>query len=186
MTKITPQKIHRDNALINDPVVGIDTSLCSSGVCVLQGSDVYFYLIKTRKLRGAKRLSYIADALDAILDDYKSIALAAVEDGAYDAGGHIFQLGQVQGLAQVALFRRRIDLIEISPTRLKKFFANHGGASKRKMVQVADDVLGTYKLQNDLADAFALASLAETFIAKKPRTRKQAEVILDIDVEKAT
>lgn len=183
MAKVTLQKIHRDSILINGPVIGVDASLRSSGVCVIRKKAVYLYTIKTGKLRGPERLTYITKSLEDILEKHPLPVLGAVEDGAYDAGGRVFQLGQVQGLAQVTLFRAGIDLIEVAPNRLKKFFANHGGASKRKMVQVADADLGTEGLQNDLADAYALASLAETFIAKNPRTRKQAEVLLDVDVE---
>lgn len=171
--------------MINDTFVGADTSLRKTGMCVLESKYVFLYLIETKKLRGARRLSYIGDAARGILEDHSTPDIGAIEAGAYNAGGRVFQLGQVQGIVQQELYHTGADILEISPTRLKKFFANHGSAGKEKMVNKAEELLGSEVPGDDLADAFALAHLAEAFRAEKPRTRKQAEVLLDIELEEA-
>jgi len=142
-------------------------------------------LIDSQELRGVQRLAYIADSINLLILG-ETPTLSAVEDGAYEAGGRVFQLGQVNGIAQLALYRVGSDLLNVSPTRLKKFFANHGGASKEKMVKKADSLLGTDGINDNLADAFGLAYLAAAVFNKTPATRKQAEVILDVEIEEVT
>lgn len=183
MASVTTQTIQRSGGSINDAFVGVDTALAKTGVCILRDNQAELSLICTRGLRGAQRLSYIDAAIRELIDSAGNPVLGAVEGGAFDAGGRLFQLGQVQGIAQLALYQAGIDLIEVAPNRLKKFFANHGGAKKDKMIEAAKHALGVEELDDNLADAYALASLAEAYHLQKPQTRKQAEVILDVDVE---
>lgn len=185
MPKIVHKNILLNADKSNQTLVGIDAALTKTGLCVLEGSSADIYLIDTRKLRGAERLYFIGDTIRSLLRAASPISMGAVEGGAYGAGGHLYQLGQVQGISQIALYEEGADIVEVEPTRLKKFFAGHGNASKEKMANAAEEVLETTEgLDDNMIDSFALAYLLRTYLLEDPQTRKQAEVILDLEVER--
>lgn len=183
MAKITTKKIARISPASNIAFVGIDTALKVSGVCILRDDLAELSLIRTQRLRGARRLAYIAQAVADIFASIEGECVGAIEAGSFGSGGRLYQLGQSQGIAQVEMYKARMDILEVAPTRLKKFFANHGAANKKKMIAQADALLGTKKINDNLADAFALATLAEAYYLKAPSTRKQAEVLQEITAE---
>lgn len=185
MARITTEKIHRPNVSINETYIGIDTALRYLGVCILYDNTVQLSLIDTKDLLGPERLLYIKSSITDLISDVTHPVFAAVEAGAYDGGGRLFQLGQAQGIAQIALAETEVPQIEVSPTRLKKFFAGHGLADKDKMIDAARSLLDIDSIDDNLADAFALARVVEACRIENPRTRKQAEVILDLESETA-
>lgn len=186
MAQITTKTIHRTSDAINAAFIGIDTALRYLGVSIIQKTETILTLIDTGGLQDVERLAYIRDAIDDLIEPIDTPLFGAVEGGSYNSGGQLFQLGQAQGLAQIVMYDRDIPFLVVAPTRLKKFFAGNGGASKERMMSRAKNHLDVDEIDDNLADAFALACVAEACFLEAPHTRKQAEVILDFEEETAT
>ena len=185
MSAVTTITIQRPVPGGNETFVGVDAALGRSGVCVLTQGEISLTLIDTKKLRGAKRLAYIAQAFSDVISAAPGpIAMSAVEGGSYNSGGRLYQLGQAQGMAQIALYRAGAPVCEVPPALLKKFYTGHTCAPKELVVKVASGHLGTTKdLDDNLADAYALALVAESKYREAPVSSHEAEVLFKLKVE---
>lgn len=183
MANVVYKTIPRSGAISNDVFIGIDSALRKIGVCILDGPSAHFAYIKTKGLTGSQRIKYMYDAISKVVEHFDGrIVAGAVENGSYGSGGRIYELGGANFIAQLVLVQSEIPFIMPAPSQLKKFWTGHGSSDKERMVKYANDRLEERlkKSEDDLADAFALAHLAEQFKSRSPSTRKQADVIVKL------
>ena len=158
---------------------GLDIVLGRTAFCVLEYSVLHVYVIDTRPLTGASRLSYIHEAVDHVCQMHE-IDLVAIENGAYEAGGRLYELGGANAVGQLAISRNGVEMRLVAPNSLKKFFTGNHEADKRRMIKEANRRFGAktfYYKQDDEADAFALALLAHGIINPRSlRHRHEMEV----------
>jgi Holliday junction resolvasome RuvABC endonuclease subunit len=142
--------------------LGIDPSAASTGVTVISNNgDKVVKAIATGQLRGAERLLFISSSLQAILID-KKISCCFIESPAYDAVHKEFILGEVLGCIKLTLIQNGItNILDATPTQVKKFMAGSGRASKDQ-VSAAAVLDGCPSPQNDITDSWSLARIAQS------------------------
>lgn len=188
--RIITRRIPWEGYQRNETYMGFDVVLNQSGIVVLEQGVLWAYLVDMKPLRGGTRLACIQEVFDHILKQHECAA-AAIENGAYEAGGRLFELGGVSAILQVALTQRNIPYLLVPPTSLKKYWTGNHQARKRKMVDRANDLLGSdafdRKSDDDLADAFALAKLAHDHVHPESiRSRHAMEVARSLTYEDHT
>lgn len=184
--QILTRRIPWDAWTCNETYAGFDIALTTSGIAVLEKGVLWLYTLHTKELRGGSRLSCIFRVVDHILYRH-DVQAAAIENGAYEAGGRIFELGGANAVVQLSLTQHDIPYILVSPTSLKKYWTGNFEAKKRRMVkranQVVENKVFSYK-DHDTADAFALAMLAHGHAQPETiRTRHAMEVVRKIVYE---
>jgi Holliday junction resolvasome RuvABC endonuclease subunit len=162
----------------NRTFVGVDQSLRSTGVCLLRGGEAELFTIKTGKLREAERLAYIRDTLAESLSE-EAITLGAIERGAYNASGRVFQLGGVSAVVQLVLYDQDIPYLIVAPNQLKTHFVGYANAEKDWIQDAAEKELG-WRPNDDEADAYALARIARDVYLNRADSRKAAEVVVKL------
>lgn len=150
-------------------VLGIDASLTSSGLCLLN-TDVPKLLAAKRETlltsepkKGVERLLYLRSILNRWLDEQSawigdgSRCTAVIEGYAFGAVGRLAQLGEWGGLVRVALAERGIAVTEMNVQHLKQFVTGQTQSKKEEMMVALLSRFGIEYRSNDAADAFALA-----------------------------
>ncbi len=131
------------------------------------------------KLRDAARLHYISQQLKNFIGDL-SIELCVYEAPSYGSTHKEFILGEVLGAIKLTLAELGITLVGVPPTQLKKYFTGSGRASKKDVIERAQQ-LGCNSEQEDICDSFAAAMLCKD-LKRGPllNTRASREVRLAI------
>lgn len=106
----------------------------------------------------SKRLSLIADGLDAILEQYRP-AMGSVEGIFFDKNAQsAAKLGHARGVVLLCLERRNVTLREHPPSRVKRTLTGNGQADKAQVAQMVRAILGLSTLPPvDASDALAIA-----------------------------
>lgn len=162
--------------------LGVDTSANHTGLVILGLADNYPVLAHTidvEKTQGPERLQLIRKTLEGLLAPYRF--RAAVRE-AYSHGSthRAFLLGEVGGLATLAMYEKSDLYAECAPSALKKFASSDARADKDTMCRVVETRWG-YKTDDDnLADAYALAQVARALQNPQACTRPQLEVLATI------
>lgn len=155
--------------------VGLDLSLVSTGyVEVLQGGDgrpLRAENIGNKKVKGAARLLWLRQAIMGAIgsrpEGYagrKDVMLVALEG--YSYGSHSSNLpaiGELGGVARVALHEANVPFIVVPPSTLKKFATGRGNAKKDEMMLEVYKRWNYSPANNDVADAYALAAFAAAY-----------------------
>lgn len=156
-------------------VIGIDPSLTSTGICA-QGlpGDLHFRVTPAKGIKGAKRLSSIAGALEQMLTvcNYYGLqpSLVAIEDlpkHAHSAG----LTGQAQGVIRAVLADYEAPFTALAPATLKKVATGSGRADKEAMEVntppwLRERLRSEFKAAsvNDLVDAWWLSECAKQYL----------------------
>jgi crossover junction endodeoxyribonuclease RuvC len=145
-------------------VVGIDPSLTSTGVIILNdaGEFVAQKNIKPKKLRGMPRLKFIKEELASFLKEHK-VEKAAIESYAFNIkkSRMKFQLGELGGVVRLLLFEMGIDYLDVAIPTLKKYVTGSGDADKVMIIYSVNNRWGIdFGSNSDLADAYGLAKVA--------------------------
>jgi Holliday junction resolvasome RuvABC endonuclease subunit len=164
-------------------VMGIDPSATSTGVSVFctDGSR-YTYIITPKELRDCKRLEYIFTSMLSIFKIHPTIDLVCMESPSYGSTHKEFILGEVLGVIKLAITTStEAGIVYIPPTRVKKYMASSGRASKDDMIRAAKED-GCDSTISDVADSWAIASIGTSILTGKSilGTRASQEVIHDI------
>ena len=137
-------------------VVGIDYSLTSPAICVLNGSpefkdtDCYFltqlksdkHVGKIDNLLGTRypewtdfndRYEKLADWTLGILGTYSKIDAIYIEDYAMAAKGKTFNIAESTGLMKYKLWKAGYIYGVVAPTTVKKTFSGKGNSNKAAM-----------------------------------------------------
>lgn len=169
-------------------VLGIDSSLTSTGVVVL---DERGGLLKAQAIRGegrdVVRLWRLKEAFSWFLSAATAdcaigghvITHAVLEGYGYSANGQrLAELGEWVGQIKLILFDYDILRLVVPPARLKKFTTGRGNAQKDEMRLAVFKRWGYEAKENDLIDAYALAQLGRAVLGWETNlTKAQREVV---------
>ena len=145
-------------------VLGIDTSLRSTGYGVLAAEGSRMRMLACGNIRNAPRLPLTA-CLNAI---HRKVAeliaecrpdVMAIESVIYGKNaGTMLVLGEARGAVLTAAAAAGLPVYEYEPRRMKKAVCGNGLAEKEQIQRMVKTLLGLAELpQNDAADALGLA-----------------------------
>jgi crossover junction endodeoxyribonuclease RuvC len=145
-------------------ILGVDTSLRSSGVAVIEVSGQQMRALAYGRIQNKAALSHsgclaaIYRAIDQLITEFEPDE-AAIE-GAFFAknAGTAMILGQARGAVLTACALRTLPVYEYSPRSIKQAAAGAGSATKDQVAKMVTRLLGLTDVpQEDAADALAAA-----------------------------
>ncbi len=145
-------------------VMGIDTSLRSTGVGVLDSAGsrltpVYYGTVKNPPARPLSAcLVHLQDEIDKLIREHGPQAVAI--EGVFYAKNvkTMLILSHARGAIIAQCARLGLPVYEYEPRRVKLAVVGHGGAEKAQVQKMVKTLLGlSEEPQNDAADALALA-----------------------------
>lgn len=140
--------------------MGIDASLTSTGICILneQAKILAHTTIDPGIRRGPERLNYIEQVLRAVINANmpKEVAIEGYSFGSVSQKARIGELG---GVIRLLLYRLNIPYVEVAPLTLKKFITGKGAGDKNLILLGVFKKWGVECSSDDLADAYGLARL---------------------------
>ncbi len=144
-------------------VLGIDPSLRATGWIVVEGREVKGWGVIRTKGELAESLSVIRDSLLRIVEEFQP-ERAVMEAIIYHRNPKVaILLGAVRGVILITLREAGVNLIEVSPSRLKLSSTRFGNAPKE---QVAYMLKSIYGLDEDVPDHVTDALAAANYILK--------------------
>ncbi len=144
-------------------VLGIDPSLRATGWIVVEGREVKGWGVIRTKGELAESLSVIRDSLLRIVEEFQP-ERAVMEAIIYHRNPKVaILLGAVRGVILITLRDAGVNLIEVSPSRLKLSSTRFGNAPKE---QVAYMLKSVYGLNEDVPDHVTDALAAANYILK--------------------
>ena len=165
-------------------IIGIDLSLCNTGIVLLDDDNVMLEHSIISKPQGKRpideleRLMSIVNQVEHVIRKHE-IKLAVVEGIAFGIS-RTTSLSQLSGLNYMVrhmLHREEVDFLIVPPTTLKKFITGKGNSPKDVML------LETYKrykkayTDNNLCDGFGLAKIGEVFLDPDKGVKFQKDVV---------
>ena len=145
-------------------VLGIDTSLRSTGYGVLDATGNRLHMLDCGNIRNAPRLPLTA-CLKAIHEKVSALIaehhpdVMAIESVIYGKNaGTMLVLGEARGAVLTAAAAAGLPVYEYEPRRMKKAVCGNGLAEKEQIQRMVKTLLNLQELpQNDAADALGLA-----------------------------
>lgn len=145
-------------------ILGVDTSLRSTGYGVIETSGSRMSAIEYGRIRNAPDLPLSA-CLKAIYEKIASLIdthhpdVVAVEGVIYGKNAQtMLVLGQARGSVIVAAADAGLEVYEYEPRRVKMSVCGNGLAAKEQVQRMVKTLLSLGELpQNDAADALAIA-----------------------------
>ena len=145
-------------------ILGIDTSLRSSGYGVLVTEGSRMRSLEAGRIRNAPKLP-LSECLRTIharvaeLIAQYSPDVVAIESVIYGKNaGTMLVLGEARGAVITAAADAGLSIYEYEPRRVKMAVCGNGLAEKEQVQRMVKTLLGLQELpQNDAADALALA-----------------------------
>ena len=145
-------------------VLGIDTSLRSTGFGVLEAAGSRLRMVECGNIRNAPSLPLTA-CLRAIHEKVVELIAAhspdvmAIESVIYGKNaGTMLVLGEARGAVLTAAAAAGLPVYEYEPRRMKKAICGNGLAEKGQIQRMVKTLLSIQELpQNDAADALGLA-----------------------------
>lgn len=148
----------------NIRILGIDTSLRSSGVAVIEVSGQQMRALAYGRIHNKAALSHsgclaaIHQEMDKLITEF-SPAEAAIEGAFFAKNAKTAMiLGQARGAVLAACALRGLPVFEYSPRSIKQATVGAGAASKEQVAKMVMRLLGLAEQpQEDAADALAAA-----------------------------
>lgn len=145
-------------------ILGIDTSLRSSGFGVLAAEGSRLDALDMGTIKNAPKLSLsgclknIYSAVAELIEKHRPDAIA-VESVIYGKNaGTMLVLGEARGAVIAAAANAGIPIYEYEPRRMKMAVCGNGMADKSQIQRMVKTLLSLSELpQNDAADALGLA-----------------------------
>lgn len=145
-------------------VIGIDASLRSTGIGVVESQGSRLKLVEFSTVRNPASLPHseclrrILAELSALLGRHQPQA-AAIEGGFYFKNAKTaLVLGEVRGVVIAASASAGVPIYEYSPRLVKQALTGFGGAQKDQVSKMVKSILGVGgDIQEDAADALAIA-----------------------------
>ncbi len=165
--------------------IGLDLSLCSTGVAILDelGEPIYLSRIVSSDLRGLERLIFIKKQIEEILNDIE-IECIAIEGYSYGSQGRaIFNIGEIGGIVRIMIFERGIKMMIVPPSIVKMFVGAKGNAKKEVVIQAYNDLYSAFfrKCDNDEVDALILSKIAYYYNHRIGITNSQYELVKKLE-----
>lgn len=151
---------------ISDKIyVGIDPSFTNTAVSFLQNGTIKTKSFSAKGLVGMDRVdTLVRSVLEHVTaPESGPVAGVAIEGYAMGARGDITHLAELGGILRLELYRRKVNLIEVPPTVLKKHITGKGNGKKELVLKELYKQYGVDLDSNDEADAAALAIIATEF-----------------------
>jgi len=148
-------------------IMGLDLSLCNTGVVVLDSElkIIYNETIKSKPQEdGTARIVMLGGKVLQKTQYYRQ-DLTVIEGPAFGMKNTncIWQLGELAGVVKQYLYLHEFKFIVIPPTQLKKFITGKGNAKKDQMMLAVYKKYGVEFADDHQCDAYALARMgAET------------------------
>jgi Holliday junction resolvasome RuvABC endonuclease subunit len=168
--------------------LGLDLSLCGSGVVILtDGVIIRKELVKSKPVSNGTPLDELK-RLDKIVYDIQNIIkgtmihIAVIENLAFGVR-NATSLTQLAGLSyfiRKMLYENQIPFILVAPPSLKKFITGSGGAKKDEMLLSVFKRYGVTILDDNICDAYSLSQVGLCLLDgnSKSITSFQQEVLL--------
>jgi len=165
------------------PVVGIDPSLtCTALVSLDVGVPDAEVIPRVRRImsktRGCERLEEIREQVIAFLDD-EMPSVVIIEGFAYNAkGASVFEMGGLGWLLRWTFHKMQQPYVVVPPNVLKSYATGAGNSSKEIMLR---EVFRKWKYEavdNNDADAFALAKFGVEFVQSRDSWTKKFSALV--------
>ena len=143
-------------------IVGVDASLTSTGIAVINENNRQETLTIQSKNTGSERLIEIRKKLLQIVDDAD---LVVIEDYAFARANQAHQIGELGGVLRVMFHELGLNVLKVAPSAVKKFATGKGVASKEQMAVAVYKRWGKEFATNDEADAYTLAIIGQVYFA---------------------
>ena len=145
-------------------ILGVDTSLRSTGLAMIEADGPRMRFLDCRPIRNAARLSMaeclvnIASTLERYLDEFKPDEVAMEGIFFCKNARTSLVLGHARGVVVATCARRGLPMAEYPPARVKQAVTGTGRATKGQMQRMMQRVFALPDLpQEDAADALAIA-----------------------------
>jgi len=144
-------------------ILGLDPGTVNIGYGVIEGEPptvvAYGIIFAPAHLPLELRLVKLYDGLEKILTQYQPQEAALEEPFVAKKRDTALSIGRAQGIAILAVSRRKIPVYRYSPPEVKRQVANYGGSSKEQIQEMVRLQLGlkTTPHPSDAADALAVA-----------------------------
>lgn len=149
-------------------VVGLDLSLTGAGIAVLDGGEVTVRTVKSKTagMRVIDRLARLATMRSHIAEELQGAHLAVIEQPAYSqTNGHSHDRSGLWWLVVDLASAMGVDVVEVSPTTVKKYATGTGSADKDAMVwTTAREWPGLERIDNNACDALWLAAMGRAHL----------------------
>lgn len=146
-------------------VAGVDTSLRSTGVGVVEGRGTSFRLVEFGTVKNPQNRIH-SECLDHLYQSMLDWLMRCRPDAVAIEGSFYFKnagtamtLGQARGVVMAAAARMKVPVYEYAPRRVKQALTGTGTASKEQVIRMITAMLGIQGKPpgSDEADALALA-----------------------------
>ncbi len=146
--------------------IGLDISLTATGVVYIKDGTSESKLITTTPKgfnRPEYRLDHISGSIKNFIKPHKDLQAISIEGLSYGSKGTVKdQFGYLHYDARIyCVTQLGLDPIVVPPKTLKKWTVGNGNASKEDMVAGVNERWGTQIIDDNIADAYALAKYAE-------------------------
>ena len=144
-------------------ILGIDPGLNATGWGVIVQDGTRLSLIAHGVIKAppkaamAKRLCFIHDAVEALIDEHQPHEAAIEDQFVANNPGSALKLGQARAAAMLAPARAGLVVGEYAPRLVKKAVVGTGGADKAQVAAMVSVLLPGAKATADDADALAIA-----------------------------
>ena len=145
-------------------ILGLDPGLGTTGWGLIEAEGNRLAHIANGQIKTdvsaplPRRLSALADQLEALLADHRPSAAAVEEVFVNKNPQSTLKLGQARGVVLMCAARARIEVGEYAPTLVKKAVVGTGGAEKAQVHAMVSRLLPGAKIAGpDAADALAVA-----------------------------
>lgn len=146
---LSPLLAHRVVNAVRGPSAGQKVTLVEHGVLRLGGRNVPV----------ERRLYNLAEVLGELLDRLEPAELALEEAFYGKSVQSALRIGEARGVVLAEASRRRVDVHQFAPARVKRCVAGHGTASKDAVARMAGELLSLARPPGppDASDALAVA-----------------------------
>lgn len=157
-------------------VIGLDLSLNSTGLCVMDATTVMTKTITPDKTQPMNMR--VNDILKEILAHVDSESVVFIEDYAYASfpgSSSVTILAEINGVIKHALWSKFIPYHTIPPTTIKKFLTGSGKAKKEDMKLKGYIKYNREFRTSDEVDAYVLAEMGALMCKLRDRTLSMME-----------
>lgn len=146
--------------------LGLDLSLVSSGIVVLENGKISFKkTIKSKPVGDKpidelKRIRKIVEEIEYVISEYNP-TISVIEGMAFMARNTtaLVQLAALNYFTRALLVDYRVPFVLCAPTTLKKFATGKGNSEKDHIILAAYKEYGVDDIDNNIADALFLSKI---------------------------
>jgi crossover junction endodeoxyribonuclease RuvC len=155
-------------------VVGLDLSLVATGVADESGTRT----LSPKKLRGVPRLAWFHTEIIRAVEGYEAAVIEGYSFGS-QAGREV--LGELGGIARLAIYQLGVMLVVIPPKLLKKYVTGSGNAGKDEVIAAAIRNFGFEGISNNEADAYMLRCMARDWINEEDVSKERKSLLTKLE-----